>query len=188
MIKQNESSELKELEFLQLVENNTITPIKTNENTMVIDNYDYSSILVFAVVLNPVPFKYSYSSIVVNLPKFYQINEKNETIHLNNKFAEIKTNKNSKCDVITVNIISLEFLYAYTWGNCDNRTEPEEMNINNTIMKLKLDIENSTNENCFRLFFSNTSLVSLPTKNAILEYELSENHYFIIILVIVICI
>ena len=90
MIKQNESSELKELEFLQLVENNTITPIKTNENTMVIDNYDYSSILVFAVVLNPVPFKYSYSSIVVNLPKFYQINEKNETIHLNNKFAEIK--------------------------------------------------------------------------------------------------
>lgn len=62
------------------------------------------------------------------------------------------------------------------------------MNLNNTIMKLKLDIENSTNENCFRLFFSNTSLVSLPTKNAILEYELSENHYFIIILVIVICI
>ena len=55
-------------------------------------------------------------------------------------------------------------------------------------MKLKLDIENSTNENCFRLFFSNTSLVSLPTKNAILEYELSENYYFIIILVIVICI
>ena len=48
------------------------------------------------------------------------------------------------------------------------------MNLNNTIMKLKLDIENSTNENCFRLFFSNTSLVSLPTKNAILEYELSE--------------
>ena len=51
-------------------------------------------------------------------------------------------------------------------------------------MKLKLDIENSTNENCFRLFFSNTSLVSLPTKNAILKYELSENHYFIIILVV----
>ena len=187
LIKQNESSELKELDFLRLVENNTITPIKTNENTMVIDNYDYSSVLVFAVVLNPIPFKYSYFSKIVNLPKFYQINEKNETIHLNNKFSEIKINKNSKWDVLTVNIISPEFLYAYTWGNCDNHTEPEEMNLNSTIMKLKLDIANSTNDNCFRLFFSNTSLVSLPTKNAILQYELSENHYFIIILVIVIC-
>ena len=187
LIKQNELSELKELDFLRLVENNTITPIKTNENTMVIDNYDYSSVLVFAVVLNPVPFKYSYFSKIVNLPKFYQINEKNETIHLNNKFSEIKINKNSKWDVLTVNIISPKFLYAYTWGNCDNHTEPEEMNLNSTIMKLKLDIANSTNDNCFRLFFSNTSLVSLPTKNAILQYELSENHYFIIILVIVIC-
>ena len=147
----------------------------------------YSSVLVFAVVLNPVPFKYSYFSKIVNLPKFYQINEKNETIHLNNKFSEIKINKNSKWDVLTVNIISPKFLYAYTWGNCDNHTEPEEMNLNSTIMKLKLDIANSTNDNCFRLFFSNTSLVSLPTKNAILQYELSENHYFIIILVIVIC-